>query len=100
PVADRALPQARCSLPLPRLLDRAKPQDGLQDPVPADAGTDRRSLAGGHPAKESVSREWRVVSRHPSLTAVLFLLPAISLSERPLTTHFSRFRHSPSPCGY
>ncbi len=56
PVADRALPHARPPLPLPRLLDRAEPQDGLQGRVPADAGPRQRPLAGGHPAEEIVTR--------------------------------------------
>ena len=49
------LPPARPALPLPRLLDRAEPQDGLQDRVPADAGTRQWPLAGGHREPESVT---------------------------------------------
>ena len=58
PVADRAVPQARPALSLSRLLDRAEPQDGLQDPVPADAGPDRRPLAAGRAISKGVIRDW------------------------------------------
>src|SRR5262249_50425809 len=53
PVADRSLPQAGPALPLSGVLDRAEPQDVLQDPVPANAGPHRRTLAGRHAAEEA-----------------------------------------------
>ena len=37
---------ARAAVPLPRLLDRREPQDGLQGDVPADRGAGRRRLDG------------------------------------------------------
>ena len=45
PVADRQVPEERPAVPVSRLLDCTEPQDGLQDQLPADAGTDRRPLA-------------------------------------------------------
>ena len=51
PLADRALPEARPAVSLSRLLDRPEPQDGLQDPVPADAGPGRRALAAARMKK-------------------------------------------------
>ena len=41
----RAVPPPAAALPVSRLLDRAEPQDGLQDQLPADRGPDQRPLA-------------------------------------------------------
>ena len=44
PLADRALPQPGTSVPVPRLLDRGEPEDGLQGVVQAGRGARRRHL--------------------------------------------------------
>ena len=64
PVADRAVPRARAALPVPRLLDCAEPEDGLQGAFPPDRGPARRQWERLAMLSQALSRRMRRRSRH------------------------------------